>query len=78
MEELKNQIMKGRNIKEVTWKQYATNIRQLNARLNADNELPIGKCLEGKLGMDGITEYLKEMKPMISNFVDHRNSRVKN
>jgi len=63
MEQLKNQIMKGRNIKEVTWKQYATNIKQLNERLNKDNELPIGECIHGKLGMEGITKYLEELKP---------------
>tara|TARA_R110000737_G_scaffold259264_1_gene267829 strand:- start:153 stop:1127 length:975 start_codon:yes stop_codon:yes gene_type:complete len=63
MEQLKNQIMKGRNIKEVTWKQYKTNFKQLNERLNKDNELPIGECLHGKLGIEGITKYLEELKP---------------
>ena len=63
MEELKTKIMQGRNIKEITWKQYATNFKQLNERLNKDNELSIGECLHGKLGIEGIIKYLEELNP---------------
>ena len=63
MEELKTKIMQGRNIKEITWKQYATNFKQLNERLNEDNELPIGECLHGKSGKEGIIKYLEELNP---------------